>query len=525
MIMQRADFIAGLSVAGLLLPEAVAYAAIAGLPAERAVVAAIAGCLTYAIWGGSRYAIVSATSSAAAILAATLATLPEADRAASASAAVLLVAVLFGAASLLRLGALTQMISRPVLRGFAFGVAVTIILRQLPAALGVAASPGPLWVLLRDLTLATWNMWSLGLTLVALVLYGAMRQFRAVPGAFIVLLVGIVASHGFDFSGHSVAMVGAIAPEMIWPGLPELSFAKWSGLLPYVLPLALILFAESWGTVSGLAQGERVVPGRELAALGLANLASGLVKGMPVGAGFSAGVAAQAAGAMGKATGLVAALVLAALVVLAAPQVALLPAPVLAAVVIGTLARALDPAPFMRFWQLRRDFTIAVAAALAVLAFGVLNGMLIAVVVSLVAFLRRLSTPRVVPLGRLPQSRAYVDRTRHPRASQPDHITIWRPSQPLFFGNAGPVLERVGKRVRKGDHALVLSLEDSFDLDSSALDELLALDARLAARGIVLHLARVHDHVRDVLLAADAQGLLARSSYSVDEAVAAAIAG
>ena len=506
MIMQRADFIAGLSVAGLLLPEAVAYAAIAGLPAERAVVAAIAGCLTYAIWGSSRYAIVSATSSAAAILAATLATLPEADRAASASAAVLLVAVLFGAASLLRLGALTQMISRPVLRGFAFGVAVTIILRQLPAALGVAASPGPLWVLLRDLTLATWNMWSLGLTLVALVLYGAMRQFRAVPGAFIVLLVGIVASHGFDFSGHSVAMVGAIAPEMIWPGLPELSFAKWSGLLPYVLPLALILFAESWGTVSGLAQGERVVPGRELAALGLANLASGLVKGMPVGAGFSAGVAAQAAGAMGKATGLVAALVL-------------------AAVVIGTLARALDPAPFMRFWQLRRDFTIAVAAALAVLAFGVLNGMLIAVVVSLVAFLRRLSTPRVVPLGRLPQSRAYVDRTRHPRASQPDHITIWRPSQPLFFGNAGPVLERVGKRVRKGDHALVLSLEDSFDLDSSALDELLALDARLAARGIVLHLARVHDHVRDVLLAADAQGLLARSSYSVDEAVAAAIAG
>ena len=157
------------------------------------------------------------------------------------------------------------------------------------------------------------------------------------------------------------------------------------------------------------------------------------------------------------------------------------------------------------------------------LLFGVLNGMLIAVAVSLVAFLRRLSTPHVVPLGRLPQSRAYVDTSRHPRATQPEHLTIWRPSEPLFFGNAAPVMARAGDGARAGDKALVLSLEDTFDLDSSALDELLALDQRLAARGIVMHLARVHDHVRDVLLAADAQGLLARSSYSVDEAVTAAI--
>ena len=521
--MQRADLIAGLSVAGLLLPEAVAYAAIAGLPAERAVAAAIAGCLAYAAFGGSRFAIVSATSSAAAILAATLAALPEADRAATASAAVLIVAALFAGASVLQLGNLTQMISRPVLRGFAFGVAVTIILRQLPAALGVQVAGGSPWAELRNL--AGWNGWSLGVSAVALAAYVGLRRFRAVPGAFMVLLVGILASHSLDLGARGVAMVGALSVGVVWPGVPGLSFAEWSRLVPYVVPLALILFAESWGTVSGLAQkhGERVKPARELAALGLANLASGLLKGMPVGAGFSAGAAAEVAGAKTRATGAVAAVVLAALVVLAAPQVAVLPAPVLVAVVIGTLAHALDPAPFLRFWHLKRDFNIAVASALAVLLFGVLNGMLIAVAVSLVAFLRRLSTPHVVPLGRLPQSRAYVDTSRHPRATQPEHLTIWRPSEPLFFGNAAPVMARVGDGARAGDKALVLSLEDTFDLDSSALDELLALDQRLAARGIVMHLARVHDHVRDVLLAADAQGLLARSSYSVDEAVTAAI--
>ena len=522
--MKRADVIAGLSVAGLLLPEAVAYAAIAGLPVARAVAAAVIGCLVYALAGQSRFAIVAPTSSSAAIIAAMLAGLPLAaeDKAVAATAAVLVVGGLFVLAAALRLGGLTSLISRPVLRGFAFGIAVTIILRQVPVLVGAGGQADTLWALLRATFAASWNPWSYGPGTAALLVMLVLRQVRALPGALIVLAGGVAASWGLNLAGHGVAMVGAIAFAPDGVSLPLLPRAEWSGLVPYVLPLALILFAESWGTINGLAvaHGDRVRPNRELTALGLANLASALLKGMPVGAGFSAGSAAEAAGAKGRATAMVAAVTLAALVWAAAPLMAWLPAPVLAAVVIAVLAHAMHPAPFLRLWHLQRDFAIAVLAAVAVLAFGVLNGMLIAVAVSIATLLRRLATPRVAALGQLPGSRAFVDLARHPDAQVPDNMTVWRPSEPLFFGNAAAILGQVRSAAR--GRALVLSLEECFDLDSTALDELLALDQMLARAGVQMHLARVHDHVRDVLALADATGLLARSRYSVDEAVIAA---
>ena len=525
--MRARNFIAGLSVAGLLLPEAVAYAAIAGLPVQRAVMAAILGCLAYAAVGGSRFAIVSPTSSSAAIVAATLAAMPISgnQRADLATAVVLAVAALFLLAALVRLGGLTQMVSRPVLRGFAFGVAATVILRQWPQMVGVEVASGSLWALLREVWAQAWQGWSLGIGLAALALYYLLKPFRALPGALIVLAAGIAASLALGLAGRGVVMVGAISLRLEWPGLPALNFAQWSGLLPYVVPLVLILFAESWGTISGLAtaHGDRVSPNRELAALGLANLAAGLGRGMPVGAGFSAGMAAEAAGAKGRAAGGIAGLALVALVWLAAPLLPALPEPVLAAVVIGTLSHGLHPGPFLRLWRLGRDFWIAVAAAAAVLLFGVLNGMLIAVAVSLIAMLRRLVAPRMVALGRLPGSQSFVDMSRHPEAETPAGLTLLRPSEPLFFGNAAPILALVADRVAasRAAKAVVLSLEETFDLDSSALDELLAFDRAMRRAGVRLQLARVHDHVRDVLAAAEADDLIARSSYSVADAVAA----
>lgn len=529
--MRKADVIAGLSVSGLMLPEAVAYAAIAGLPPGRAIFAGIAGCLAYALVGRSPYAILSPTSSAAAILAGLLALSPVSgtDKAFIATAATLLAGGFFLVAALLRLGGLSALVPRPVLKGFAFGIALTIIIKQVPAVVGVPAAGGNLaaqvWALVSHMR--DWHVASLGCGVVALGLYGWLRRVPAVPGALLVLLAGALAGMALPLDTWGVAAVGRIAAVPAWPVLPVMGLSEWTRLASFVVPLTLILLAESWGTVSALAaaHGGRLDANRELAGFGVANMASALVQGMPVGAGFSAGSAAEAAGAATRVAAVVAALALAGLVFLAGPVMEHLPQPVLAAVVIGTLAHALSFAPFVRFWRLRRDFWLAVATAVAVLGMGVLNGMLLSVALSLAGLLHRLMSPRLARLGMLNGSRAYVDMARHPDARAPEGVVIWRPAEPLFYANAAAVLDAIAGASAPGARAIVLSLEETFDLDSTTLDALVALDRGLTARGLRLQLARVHDHVRDVLAAAGETGLIARSSYSVDDAVAALGAG
>jgi MFS superfamily sulfate permease-like transporter len=196
---------------------------------------------------------------------------------------------------------------------------------------------------------------------------------------------------------------------------------------------------------------------------------------------------------------------------------------VLAAVVIAALTHALDPAPLIRLWRLDRDQYIGVAAALGVLMFGVLDGMLLAIALSVVALIHRFATPPLIQLGRLGDSHNYVDIARHPEAVVPAGVAIWRPAEPLFFANAEQVLGTLEQLLcaDAGVHAAVVSLEESFDLDSTALDALIEFDARLCKSGMMLQLARVHDPVRDLLAVAGAEALVRRSSYSVDDAVRA----
>ncbi|MBD9649792.1 SulP family inorganic anion transporter [Ensifer sp. ENS09] len=523
------DWIAGLSVAGLMLPEAVAYAGIAGLPPQHAVVAAIVGCLTYSILGRSRFAIVSPTSSSAAILAATIAALPgsTADKMALVTVMVALTGLLFVAASLLRLGNLASFISRPVLRGFAFGLAVTIIVRQLPTVTGVEVPATDIIHQIAGLfaALPRWNMVSIAVGVAALAALLLLRRAPFLPGAFLVLCAGILASRLLDLAGHGVAVVGPLSISMT---LPSLSLVEWSQirqLVPYTLPLVLILFAESWGTIRSLSlrHGESVTANRELLALGAANVACAIAQGMPVGAGFSAGSAAEAAGAQTRMTALVAAVGLALLVVLGADLLQSLPEPVLSAVVIAALAHALDPRPLLRLWKLKHDVVIALAAAVGVIAFGVVNGITIAVALSLAVLLHRLATPYVASLGRLGQGHDFVDVARHADAQTMPGIAIWRPAQPLFFANADAILTETAARIGHDQtaRAVILSLEESFDLDSTALDALIEFDTLVRAQGKHLYYARVHDRVRDMIALA-APPLLTYLSYSVDDAVAAA---
>lgn len=520
------DLVAGLSVAGLLLPEAVAYAAIAGLPAERAVYAAIGGALAYTVIGRSRFAIVSATSSAAAILAAMLATF-SADPATKASLATLAIAiagVVFLVAGIFRLGLLTGFIARPVLKGFAFGLAVSIILHQLPAITGIdIAAKGVLQFLLLFFASAPqWHPGGILAAVLSLIIIFGTKRWPFVPAAFFVILAGSVLSYLFNLPQYGLAETGRLSLSLSMPQIPHVSRENLSRLIQLTLPLVLILFAESWGTMRTLAMrhGDRIQPNRELAALGFANIISAGLQGMPVGAGFSAGNANESAGAKSRLAAIISAVALAFLVIIAAPLVAHLPRAVLAAVVIAALAHALDPRPLIQLWKIDRDQWIALAAAAGVIFLGVVNGMLLAVALSVAALLSRLALPQIARLGRLPGTRDFADINRHPEAIELTATGIWRPSEPLFFANAERALTEItnASEADPSIRIVILSLEETFNLDSSALDVLLETDERIAASGKTLLLARARDPLRDLLVKRGADDLVKRAFYSVEDA-------
>lgn len=519
------DLLAGAAVAGIMLPEAVAYAGIAGLAPAHAIAAAVAGGLAYAAVGRSRYAIVAPTSSSSAILAAALAALPVAGGA-LVIAIVALVAVMFGVAALFRLGGLAGFVSRPVLRGFAFGLAVTIIVRQLPAIAGVKVPGGNIALVLLGLAerIGTVHVASLLVGAGALLALLLLRRVKALPGPLIVLAAGVALASLVDLPAAGVALTGPIPLALSWPSLPALSFGGWARVAQLALPIALILFAESWGTMRSMAlrHGDMLDANRELGALAGANLAAALVAGMPVGAGFSVGSANDSAGATSRLSAVVASLGLAALILFAAPLVARIPEPLLAAIVIAALTHALVPAPFVRLFRLDRDQGVAIAAALGVLAFGVLNGMLAAILLSLGTLLRRFSQPTISELGRVGRSHDFVDIARHPEARALPGVALFRPNAPLFFANAESALGVIVRRAlaRPDARLVVLSLEESSDLDSSAVEALDECVATLTANGRRVVLARAHDAVRDVLMAAGLEELARGATFSVADAVA-----
>ena len=544
------DLLAGLAVAGLMVPEAVAYAGIAGLAPGRALVAAVAGGLVYGLLGGSRLAIVSPTSSSAAILAASLGSLglgsmgpgsmgPGAASADGLATALTLCvgALLFGFAAF-RLGGLAAFVSRPVLRGFALGLAITIILRQLPTLAGVTVSHHGLAGLLADLLRqrAVWHWHSLGLGALALLALTLLRRIPGAPGPLLVMGGGVALAVLADLPALGIALAGP-AP-LVLPGLAPsgltgsglgldlpTEFATWARLVQWAVPLALILFAESWGTVRSLAldSADPLLPNRELGALGLANCLAGAAHGMPVGAGFSAGMANRGAGATSRRAALVASLAVLGLALFAQGLIARIPQPVLAAVVISALTHALAPGPLLRLFRLGRDQWVGVGAALGVLGLGVLYGMLAAIALSLGELLYRLSHPALSTLGRVGDGHDFVDRARHPEAGFIPGVLIVRPDAPLFFANAETALGAIRRSAARGGvHTVILSLEESDDIDSTALEALTEFAAGLGQAGQRLLLARTHDRVREVLEAGGLAELARNSTFSVADAVARA---
>ncbi|UVS95742.1 SulP family inorganic anion transporter [Burkholderia glumae] len=524
------DALAGLSIAGLLIPEAVAYAGLANLPPQAGLIALLVGLVVYAALGSSRFAIVSSTSSSAAVLAATVLSetgTSAAEQLALAAALVAATGLLFVIAGAARLGGISDFIARPVLRGFTFGLALTIVIKQLPKILVVPVhrsdTPQVALDLVRGLPHA--NLASLALGAAALAILFALGRRSRVPATLIVIVLGIAAGYGIDWAAHGIAVVGHIDLQHLSFGLPSLDRAGWTQTVELGFALMLILYAESYGSIRNFAlkHGDAIAPNRDLVAFGCANLVSGLLHGMPVGAGYSASSANEAAGAQSRLAGACAAVVIGLIVWLLLPQLARTPEPVLAAIVIFAVSHSLHPAVFRPYWLWHRDRLLALAAILAVLVLGVLNGLLAAIAASLLLTVRKLSEPKLSELGRLRDSRDFVDVRNHADATPVPGMLIVRPEGQLFFANAERVLGRVRQLARavRGLRTVVLSLEESPDLDGTAIEALITFAAECEARGWRLALVRLKPEVLEVLRRASGGGLGedALSELSVDDAV------
>lgn len=527
------DVLAGLSIAGLLLPEAVAYSGIAGLPPQAGVIALLVGLVCYGLLGRSRYAIVSATSSSAAVLAAgtlALAGPAGASRAAVAATLVLLTGGCFLIAGFARLGGLSQLIARPVLRGFTFGLACVIALKQLPNLSGLPSLHGdfvPLLLATLFKSIGQIQPAAMGAGVIALLLLFLCERVRHLPGSLLVIVLGVAVSGWL--AQHGVALTGAINLIPDW-SLPEWPTSdQWLPSIELAAALLLVLYAESYGAIRAFAlkHGDPVDANRDLLVLGVANALSGLLHGMPLGAGYSGTSANEAAGARSRLAGLVAAGSVLLMVLLLLRWIERIPAPVLAAIVIHAVSKSWRLAVFKPYMQWKRDRMVALAAVLAVLALGILDGLLVAIAFSLAMLLRQFATPRLSILGKLPGSHDFVDIAEHPSAHEQAGMLILRPEEPLFFANAESILALSRQRVDEhaGIRVVVLSLEESPDLDSTALEALVDFAKWLGARGIMLRVARLKDVVRGLLLRAALPQLppQALDFWSVEDAALAAV--
>ncbi|MGO9445004.1 MAG: SulP family inorganic anion transporter [Thiobacillaceae bacterium] len=528
------DAVAGLSIAGLLLPEAVAYSSIANLPPQDGVIALFAGLICYGLFGASRFAIVSATSSSSAVLAAATLSVSAGDselRIVLAAGLVIITGLFFLMAGLARLGNITDFIAKPVLRGFAFGLAIVIILKQCGSIVGVHSSQNDVVSLGASLfsQFDAWNRTSLAVGVAALGLLFVFARFRRLPGGLIVIALGIAAAQWLNLSSHGVHTVGTIYLQFAQPTLPALSRTHWLRLGELGFAVAMILYSESYGSIRSFAikHGDPVSPNRDLLALGAANLISGLFHGLPIGAGYSGTSANEAAGARTRLAGGIAALVILLIVLTVLPTIASTPEPVIAAIVIHAVSHTLNPAIFRPYFGWRRDRLVVLAAVVAVLLLGVLDGLLAGIGISLMLMMRRFSESRVSVLGRLGESHNFVDMAVHPDAKPVEGIIILRPDEQLFFANVERILNQARQTIaaQTSVHTVIISLEETPDLDSSSVEALSEFFGTIRKEGRRLILTRLKAPVRELLsrLVAPGSDSPFFSDLSVDDAVRMAL--
>lgn len=513
------DLFAGATVWAVLVPESLAYASIAGVPPVVGLYAAVPALALYALFGSSRHLVVAPMSATAALSAGAIAGLADpggGEYVALTAALALMAGAVALLAGVLRLGFLAGFISEPVLKGFIVGLALTIIMGQLPKLFGVDAASGDFFErlvgLAGNLSDTSGTTLAVGLVSLALVL-GLRRWLPLVPGSLVAVAVGILAVVLLDLDEHGVDVVGAIAPGLPDFGLPAgVPFDRYVDLVQPAVAVVLIGFVEGLGAAKTYAAraGDAVDANQELLALAAANTGAGLSSGMVVNGTLSKTAVNGAAGARSQVSGLFVAVLTTVTLLFLTGLFEQLPEATLAAIVVAALVELVDVRSLRRLYGVwtrelrtlygpaaRADFAAAIAALLGVLIFDTLPGLIIGIALSFLLLLYRASRPYVATLGRSAHGE-WLDTARRADAIPEPGVVVLRVEGGMFFGNADTVRDRI-LAAASDVPAVVLDCETVPFVDISAAEMMLRLAYDLERRGVRLALARVIGQVRDVL--------------------------
>jgi high affinity sulfate transporter 1 len=506
------DVVAGLVLSALLVPQGMAYAQLAGLPPVTGLYTSILCLVGYAVFGPSRVLVLGPDSSLGPMIAATIAPLllaggDPARAVALASMLALLVGVVMVVAGLARFGFVADLLSKPTQIGYMNGLALTIIVGQLPKLFGFSVDANGLLdearAVLSGLANGEANATAavLGVGSLAGILL-LNRLLPKVPSVLVVVALAAVVVNALDLQNHGVDTVGVL-PEGFPPfTLPGVGWSDVPPLLAGALAIAVVALADTMSTASAFAarKGERVQGNQEMIGIGAANIAAGFFQGFPVSTSGSRTAVAEQAGSRSQVTGIVGAAVITVVLLFANSLMQYVPQPTLGAIVITAALSLTDIPGTRRLWRQRRmEFLLSIIALLGVALLGVLPGILVAVGLSILNVFRRTWWPHQAELGRVEGIAGLHDTESYPDAELLPGLVVYRFDAPLIFANARMFNEAV--REIAEDHPdlrwLIVAAEPVTDVDTTASDMLQELDAWLNERGVSLVFAEMKDPVRE----------------------------
>ncbi len=508
----RHDITAGVVLTALLVPAGMGYAEAAGLPPIYGLYATIVPLIAYAIFGPSRILVMGPDSSLVPLIAVAIAPLAadEAHAVAAAGLLAILTGVVCIAAGLARFGFLAELLSSPVRYGYLNGIALTVIVSQIPKLLGFSTDATDFLGDLRGLVdgiadgMVNTTAMALGLGAIALILVLRVVAPR-VPGVLVAVVASLVVVPLFGLADEGINLVGELPRGLPSPSLPTVPWADVPTLVGAAFGIAIVAFADTsvLSRTFAIRGGYRVDPNQEIVALGLCNVATGFFRGFSICSSSTRTPVAEDAGAKTQVTGLVGALMVIGLLVLVPGLFRNLPQAVLAAVVITAAMKLIEIRALVRLARVARsELALSLIAFLAVVLFGVLQGIGLAVAISLLNFIRVAWRPHDTTLVRVDGLKGYHDAERHPEGHAVPGLLLYRFDAPLFFANAEFFREEVLERVDTADPPVrwvVVTAEPITSVDATAADMLRELVGDLEERGVTLAFAELKGHVRERL--------------------------
>jgi high affinity sulfate transporter 1 len=506
------DLAAGLVLTTMLVPVGIAYAEASGVPGVYGLYATIVPLLAYAVFGPSRILVLGPDSALAApILAVVIATAgSDPSRAIATASMMAIVSGLFCIVmGLLRLGFITELLSKPIRYGYMNGIALTVLISQLPKLFAISFDDrGPLRDLLAlgaAIAAGKTNWYSFAVGAGSLVLILLLKRFEKVPGILIAVVLATLSVIAFDLDSVGVKVLGKIPQGLPSFALPWVGDADLVRILLGGCAVALISFADTSVLSRTFAARfhTRVDPNQEMVGLGAANLAAGFFHGFPISSSSSRTPVAEAAGARTQLTGVVGAVAVAILLIAAPNLMRYLPNSALAAVVIAAALGLFEFADLGRIYRIQQwEFWLSVVCFAGVAVFGAIPGICIAIVIAIIEFLWDGWRPHFAILGRVEDLRGYHDIKRYPHATQIPGLLLFRWDAPLFFANAELFQERLLEAVDESStpvRRIVVAAEPVTSIDVTSADMLRELMRTLGERDIALHFAEMKDPVRDKL--------------------------